>query len=174
MLRLRPLARLSRSIGTSSVALPQNNFAANGFLAATPHGPLLEAILPFVRWSPGMISRTEISLQGPDDLKLMLLCAEPGSGMMMHEHADAGNGSNECVLRVLRGEMTTSEIGYDLCLHSEQTVKEGDSAVINSGVGVHKLMNRGIEGAIALHVYAPQLTKRLNSTVDNSLMFSPL
>ena len=94
---------------------------------------------------------------------------------MIHDHADTPGGtSNECMLRVLRGELVEEILGYDLCLQAEHTVKEGDCAVINSGVGIHKLANRGIEGAIALHVYAPQLTQRLNSTIDNALLFSPL
>ena len=75
---LRPLAaRMPRGRLFSSLASPTLpiTHSANGFLAATDHKTLLEAVLPLARWSPGVCTRTTVE---GDEFKMMLLCAQPG------------------------------------------------------------------------------------------------
>ena len=101
---------------------------------------------------------TRTKLVDADDWSLSLICWAPGAASPIHNHVELTSGeAGGCMMRVLGGELHETRYDRLLLPQPERRLEPGTASYIAGESGIHKIQNKGLSGAISLHLCAPKV-----------------
>ena len=129
---------------------------ASQVLATADRVSLQTAVLPHARWAGSAYTRTK--LVDADDWSLSLICWAPGAASPIHNHVELTSGeAGGCMMRVLGGELHETRYDRLLLPQPARRLEPGTASYIAGESGIHKIQNKGLSGAISLHLCAPKV-----------------
>ncbi|KFA78880.1 hypothetical protein S40288_05311, partial [Stachybotrys chartarum IBT 40288] len=88
---------------------------------------------------------------------LLVLVWSPGKGSPIHDHGNA-----HCLMKILKGSLTETRFAFPegsnerpMEMISEKTMTENSVAYMADELGLHRVMNKGSDFAVSLHLYTP-------------------
>jgi hypothetical protein len=121
---------------------------------------------PLVSYDP--VARYYVRLAREHDFEAWLLTWLPGQGTDWHDH-----GGSAGAFITLRGVLTErhAQIGYGLPRIIPGGRELASGTLRSFGVRhIHEVINRGVEPAVSLHVYAPSLVEMQQYEVRGDLL----
>lgn len=96
--------------------------------------------------------------EGNGKSNLLVLVWSPGKGSPIHDHGNA-----HCLMKILKGDLTETryefpaegEASGPMKVISEKTYNENQVAYMADELGLHRIINKGTDFAVSLHLYTP-------------------